>query len=166
MERTILDTESIYAQRATQDLQRQKVVKRYGGNPISEQSVQTGLAWLARHQGGNGAWSQSCMGQRAGTRCEDASYCESMGGTYDMAHTGLAVLAFQGGGHFYFNETKYSKTVRTALQWIVDQQKPDGGLHTGAANHFMYEHGIATFALTEACALDKAAGRKSPVEWR
>ena len=66
-----------------------------------------------------------------------------------MAYTGLALLAFQAGGHYYFNEQKYSEVVRRGLEWLVEHQRKDDGLY-GQFN--MYEHGIATFALADACA--------------
>lgn len=83
-----------------------------------------------------------------------------------MAQTGLALLAFQAGGNYWFHvpNTKdaelYVDHVKSGLDWIVQNQKPSGGLHdAGSANtgqYFMYEHGIATFALAEACATAKA----------
>ena len=77
-----------------------------------------------------------------------------------MAHTGLAVLAFQAGGYYYFNDTRYSAAVRKALDWIVEHQKDDGALvgslpvagPGGYHQYYMYEHGMATFALGDACA--------------
>jgi hypothetical protein len=76
-----------------------------------------------------------------------------------MAHTGLALLAFQAGGHYHFNNNLYSNAVRKGLDWLVTHQRPDGGLigsnSSGDRFHqqFMYEHGIAAFALGEACAV-------------
>jgi hypothetical protein len=86
--------------------------------------------------------------------------------------TGLAVLAFQAGGHYDFNERQYSDRVARALDCLVDQQGFNGEL-VGSMNNasegpdlskarfdhcYMYEHGIAAFALAEACAVAKASG--------
>jgi hypothetical protein len=58
-----------------------------------------------------------------------------------MAHTGLAVLAFQAGGHYYFNHNLYSEAVRRGLDWLVENEEPDGALfdaasESGAKAHF------------------------------
>ncbi len=135
-------------------------IGKLGGTPISEQAVGDGLDWLARHQAADGSRSSRCLGRGAESRCEKTAPCTDGGGTFEMAHTGLAVLAFQAGGHYYFNDTKYSAAVGKALDWIVDHQKDDGALvgslpvaKRGAYHkNFMYEHGIAAFALGDACA--------------
>ncbi len=135
--------------------ERAQWIGNYGGSAISEKAVTDGLDWLARHQAADGSWSNRCLGSGAESRCEKASACTDAGGTFEMAHSGLALLAFQAGGHYYFNGAKYSELVRKGLDWIVDHQKNDGELVGSAGpNHHdhMYEHGIATFALGDACA--------------
>ncbi|MFH1921034.1 MAG: prenyltransferase/squalene oxidase repeat-containing protein, partial [Planctomycetota bacterium] len=112
--------------------------------------------------------SSGCLGTAAPeSRCENDAPCTGPGKTYEMAHTGLAVLAFQAGGHYYFNSNTYSDVVREGLDWMVEHQRPDGGLIGSAKpggsvqfhKHFMYEHGIAAFALNEACAVATAMGK-------
>jgi hypothetical protein len=84
-----------------------------------------------------------------------------------MAFSGLALLAFQAGGHYDFNEHRYSENVRRAIQWMIARQRPDGGLLGSKEERsrrqfyqqFMYEHGIATFALADACAVSEAMRR-------
>ena len=72
-----------------------------------------------------------------------------------MAQSGLALLAFQAGGHFYFNDRKYSPVVRRGLDWLVKHQQADGGLFPSRdrnrmfERNYMYEHGMAAFALSE-----------------
>ncbi|MEO1995231.1 MAG: prenyltransferase/squalene oxidase repeat-containing protein [Planctomycetaceae bacterium] len=159
-------SDSIYAQRAAPKKQRVKLVKEKGGTAVSEKAVRDGLDWLSRHQKNDGSWSRTCLMAGPDSQCDRDGHCSGPGSHFDMAHTGLVVLAFQGGGHFHFNKTKYSQQVRDGLEWIVKNQKKDGGLYTTQGHHLMYEHGIATFALLEACALDVAAGRKPLREWR
>jgi hypothetical protein len=135
-------------------------IGRYGGTSASEKAVSAGLDWLARHQAADGSWSNRCLGPGPLSRCEKESPCTGEGGRYEMAQTGLAVLAFQAGGHYDFNGATYSAVVRKALDWIVDHQKADGALvgslslggPGGYDQYFMYEHGIATFALGDAVA--------------
>lgn len=155
----------LYAKRTMRD--RDQWIANYGGSTVSEAAVNGGLQWLARHQADDGSWSDRCLGaQSPESKCETDAPCTGPGKTYEMAHTGLAILAFQAGGHYYFNNAPYSGAVRAGLDWMVEHQQPDGGL-VGSAKvpkderyhkHYMYEHGIAAFALTEACAVAAAMG--------
>jgi len=163
-----LGTEALglYAKRTLAN--RQQWIGRYGGTPISEQAVSEGLEWLARHQAPDGSWGPYCLGPGGGSQCEKPDVCTGEGEPYEMALTGLALLAFQAGGHYYFNNTAYSETVRKGLDWIVARQKPDGALvgskpkggYPRYHKYHMYEHGIAAFALADACAAARALGRE------
>ena len=145
-----------------------------GGSSRSERAVALGLAWLARHQAEDGIWCAKCLapaGSNEYARCIGTSPCSGSGKTAEMAHTGLAVLAMQGAGHFYFNGQQYSGNVGLGLRWMVENQRDDGAL-IGSMNQtdvffpdYMYEHGIATFALAEACALSRVANRGVPPEY-
>jgi hypothetical protein len=133
-----------------------EMINRLGGTAESERAVADGLAWLARHQADDGHWGPGCLRNRPDGCCsEGAAACPNPGGDNDPAHTGLAVLAFQAGGHFSFNGRKYSEVVRKGLDWLVDHQGPDGMISNDGS---MYEHGMAAFALAEACAVARAAG--------
>ncbi|MDA1016033.1 MAG: terpene cyclase/mutase family protein [Planctomycetota bacterium] len=157
---------SIYARRTAED--REEWIQDYGGSPISEQSVTNGLAWLARHQAQDGSWSNRCLGPHKESLCEEQDRCTLPGRAHSMALTGLPLLAFQAGGHYHFNEQKYSDVVTKGLDWLVEHQRKDGGLHGAEpgshTSHYMYEHGIAAFALAEACALSHSFQR--PIEGR
>ena len=141
-----------------------------------------GLDWLARHQADDGHWSDQ-------GKCTKSDPCPSSNkfnyGT-TIAETGLAVLAFQAGGHYDFNQQKYSDNVKRGLDWLVKQQNRGetekqedlppmrGPRVTGRfANRqtnedgclfgpvqTWYEHGMATFALAEACAVSRAERQK------
>lgn len=145
----------------------------YGGNAESEKVVAAGLAWLARHQAEDGHWGPDCLGSGPNARCEKDHPCDGPGMQYEAALTGLAVLAFQAGGHYYFNGHQYSDHVTRGLTWLAKRQGPNGevvgplsGVGTKPGDpvkyemRYMYEHAIATFALAEACALAKAADEK------
>lgn len=163
--------EGLFAER-TKPKTKERLVE-LGGTPQSQAAVDEGLNWLARHQAYDGHWGADCVGAGAGSRCEQQHICSGPGQPYEAAQTGLAVLAFQAGGHYYFNEQKYSKTVDCGLRWMIQQQS--GGWIVGSQNlapslslgggggfqrDFMYEHAIATFALCEACAVALAEGRE------
>ena len=127
------------------------------------------LEWLVRHQADDGSWSSSCLAAAGSTpqaRCEAHSAVSRHGKRVEMAHTGLAVLALQAGGHYDANGNSYSENVARAIRWMIAHQGEDGAL-IGSLNagqrlfpDYMYEHGIATFALAEACALAAASGRQ------
>ena len=144
-----------------------------GGTIESQKAVDDGLNWLARHQGDGGHWGSDCLGTGADSRCDQKAPCDMPGGAYDIAHSGMALLAFQAAGHYYFNGQKYSDNVAKGLDYLVHMQAPDGSIvgpenptpeqiNAGARfnQYFMYEHSMATFALCEACAVAIAEGKK------
>ena len=147
----ILAVTGLYGLRTAKN--REEWVSYLGGSTESEAAVNAGLAWLARHQADDGHWSDA-------GKCEQDGPCQNLS-TYGatVAETGLAVLAFQAGGNYYFNDRKYSDHVKRGLDWLVKQQKRDGCLFGPAAK--WYEHGIGTFALAEACAVARAE-KKEP----
>ena len=133
-------------------LNRTELVERLGGSHASELAVQSGLDWLARHQADDGRWSDA-------TKCEKDHICDVMhyrNRATPIAETGLAILAFQAGGTYDFNDHKYSDNVLRGLEWLVINQRDDGCLFGDAPMHTWYEHGIAVFALAEACAVAAA----------
>ena len=142
-------------------------IGHYGGSTRSEQAVDEGLQWLVRHQAADGSWSSRCLGKGSQSRCDPADRCTDEGAPYEMAQTGLALLALQAGGHYYFNQAKYSEAVRKGLDWLVSRQRADGALlgsqprskSAGYHRHYMYEHGMAAFALADACAAAAAFHR-------
>jgi hypothetical protein len=162
--------QGLYARRTMAD--RETWIGRYGGTAASERAVADALEWLARHQADDGSWSNHCLGTgHPEAKCEKDSPCSGPGGPYEMALSGLALLAFQAGGHYDFNEQRYSQNVRRAIDWMIARQRPDGGLLGSKQDRarrqfypqFMYEHGIATFALADACAVAEALRRpKNP----
>lgn len=131
------------------DQHRDKWIGDAGGSKESERAVKDGLDWLARHQADEGYWADS--GKCELDRCPSFNY----GAT--NAETGLAILAFQAGGHYSFNKREHSQRVQRGLDWLVKQQGSDGRLFGPVAT--WYEHGIATFALAEACAVSIAECR-------
>lgn len=140
---------------ARTSVKRMEIVEKGGGTTESEAAVAAGLNWLARHQADDGHWADH-------GKCEPGAPCpvqNFMRGA-QFAETGLAILAFQSGGYYDFNGAsnqqphaeRYADVVRRGLDWLVEHQDDDGRWfgpgHTG-----WYQHGIATFAMAEACAV-------------
>lgn len=153
-ETTVASVKGLYGLRNHPE--RQKLIKDIGGTPESELAVQAGLDWLARHQSYEGYWSDE-------GKCEADKPCSYLKYNARIAETGLAILAFQAGGNYYFNTEEYSINVRRGLDWLASQQVDDGRLSPHGQT-IWYQHGIGTFALAEACALAVAEGK--PVEPR
>jgi hypothetical protein len=146
-----------------QNRQREEWVGAYGGTAESETAVRRGLDWLARHQSADGHWGPDALHAQPGGRCKEGDVCPIGGSEHRIALTGLAVLAFQAGGHYDFNSAEYSECVRHGLDWLAAHQRPDGCMldhdhGTGTCN--MYEHGLAAFALADACEMAASLGRE------
>ncbi len=164
-EQTHSESLGLYAKRTQGN--RAQWIGEYGGTPESEAAVADGLTWLARHQMPAGHWGPECLGTGGLSQCEHNPPCSGTGGQYEASQTGLALLAFQAGGHYHFNDNTHSEVVRRGLDWLVEHQRSDGGLigtHPAGRKrqlhqYYMYEHGIAAFALGEACAVARAEGR-------
>jgi uncharacterized protein YfaP (DUF2135 family) len=163
-----LESMGLYAKRTAAN--RDQWIANYGGSAASEKAVQEALQWLARHQAADGAWKDTCLGKGVDSRCEHPGPCTNPGEPFEMALSGLSLLAFQAGGHYYFNGTTYSDQVRKGLDWMVASQQSDGALVGSKSprkrdsqyhQYHMYEHGIAAFALADACAA--AAAMEEPV---
>jgi hypothetical protein len=117
-----------------------------GGTKESEAAVARGLAWLAKHQAGNGSWSLNEF-HRDGQRCN----CGNLGSQpYRIAATAFGVLPFLGAGHTHKPGTKkdpnpYDRVVKKALYYLMTHQKSNGNYGGG-----MYSHGLASIAMCEA----------------
>jgi hypothetical protein len=152
-----------------QNQERKEWIGAYGGTTESERAVRGGLDWLARHQSIDGHWGPDALHAGPKGRCKEGDACPTAGSEHFVALTGLAVLAFQAGGHYDFNKAEYSGCVRHGLDWLVAHQRPDGCLldtehGTRACN--MYEHGIAAFALADACEMAASLGRDPDDRYR
>lgn len=124
------------------------LVKAGGGTPQSEQAVELGLKWLAKHQKTDGSWSFQHGDDDPGSlQCPPAA-------------TGLALLCFLGAGHTH-KQGNYMTQVDAGLKYLVGamQVGREGGdlrwSGGGSAVHSMYTQGICTIVLCEAYALTK-----------
>ena len=88
----------------------------------AERAIERGLRYLAKGQQTNGSFS---------TR-------------YEVASTSLALMAFMLKGHFP-RKGEYGQKLDKAVRYLLDRAK-DGGGYLGKN---MYEHGLATLALSE-----------------
>ena len=106
-------------------------------NAAGEQASNMGLIWLANNQGKEGNWE-----------------------TQDLGLVSVGALAFLSAGNT--PETgKYRENVRRALDYVLANAKPSGMLNITGNRRDMYNHGLATFVLTQAYGMsnDKRLGR-------
>lgn len=141
---------------------------------VPENGVLSGLRWLARHQNEDGSWSATALADR----CDPDHACDvskaSRIGTYDEGLTSLALLAFLGAGFSHESKPWFKdrerndkkvvtgEVVRRGLKWLVDHQNSDGSF--GKDRVFLYNHALATMALSEAYGLTQARYWHDPAQ--
>lgn len=152
---------STYQNRAAEN--RSTIVIRNGGNTETEAAVQAALAWLAANQEPDGRWNARRHG--AGQETQVLGHDRGgAGGDADTGISGLAILAFLGGGQSHL-DGDHQDTVRRGLEFLLRSQAADGNL-AGEARLFarMYCHGIAALAISEAYAMTGDARLRPFVE--
>ena len=113
-----------------------------GGVPACEDAVVKGLRWLKANQNADGSWS----------------------GQSSVAMTGLALLAYFGHCETPAS-TEFGDSCLNGILYLVNiGMKNDGRMADNfTANHWSYEHAIATYALGEAIPFCREA--KQPVPY-
>lgn len=113
-----------------------------GGNKQCEEAVMKALRWLKKTQNPDGSWTGGNKG----------------------AMTGFAVLAFL--GHCETpNSEEFGDAVTRGIVYLINLgMKNDGRLATAdvGSHHWVYEHGIATYALAEAYTFCSGLGINLP----
>jgi hypothetical protein len=142
-----------------------------------EDGVRAGLRWLARHQSPDGSWSVTDFPRNCGRFGHHGDCtCGGLPGSpqFQVGVTALALLAFLGKGHLPSSPEPvlpqrgglgeltdtfggrepltYGLVVKRGLRYLVRSQSPSG-LIGPEADRFMYNHLIASMALSEAAAL-------------
>lgn len=138
-----------------------KLVRREGGTVQSEEAVERGLEWIARHQKSNGSWSLDTSGQ-----CREAPGCPPrFSSVSDTGATGLALLPILAAGHVHNEKGRYQQVLHSGLRWLVKTQKSTGELYTGGSfNSALYSHAIGTMALCEAYGLSGDKALRAPAQ--
>jgi len=111
------------------DSERLAMLRDAGGNPSVEEGVKKSLAWLKTKQNSDGSW----------------------GNAHKVAMTGLSLLCYL--GHCENTQSKeYGDNVSRGITFLVNtSMENDGKMASGfGGNSWVYEHAIATYALSEA----------------
>lgn len=140
----------IYQQRVAAD--RERIAASHGGSKETEAAVRRALQWLAANQDPDGRWNPRRFG--AGRETQTLGQNRSgAGANADTGITGLALLALLGAGHTH-QRGDYRVTVGRGLDFLAASQHHDGSVGGNAEPFaFMYCHGMATLALSEALAM-------------
>ena len=126
----------------------------------AQQAIELGMQWLRRHQDGNGRWDSD----RFMKHDEEGTPLDGAGDSaHDVGLTGLALLVFlaEGSTHLHGDD---AARVHKGVTWLREQQQKNGVLGSEATQHFIYDHAIATLALTEAYGLSGDPALRAPVE--
>jgi squalene cyclase len=120
--------------------ERLKRLREGGGTEECENAVQKSLRWLKAKQNSDGSWGRS----------------------YRVSMTGLAILAYL--GHCETpRSTEYGETVTKGITFLVNENAQRGGKFNAiGGHHWVYEHGIATYALCEALTFVKELKMEFP----
>ena len=139
--------------------------------PCTDSAVTASLRWLARHQNSDGSWSSDGYNRH----CVQASCAGAGDREFDEGVTSLALLAFLGAGYsqlsrdvladpaFPDRPIAMGETVKKGLQWLLSRQDAEGAVGARGSK-FMYNHAIATLALSEAYGLTASAVLQAPAQ--
>jgi hypothetical protein len=142
---------------------RAEIGRSRGGTAETEQAVQAALKWLADNQSSDGRWSARQFGAGRELRVLGQDR-QNAGIRADTAMTGLALLAFLAAGNTH-QDGPYRENVRRGLQMLLNAQTSDGSLGGDADWYaYMYSHGMAAIALSEAYGMSRDARLRRPVE--
>jgi hypothetical protein len=113
-------------------------VLRYNGSAAGQDAVLRALRWLAKVQMDNGSWEN------------------------ETALTGLALLCFLAHGDTPLSD-EFGLTVQKSMQWLSSMM-PSNGTSMGGAHGGVYNHGIATYALSEGYGMTQIPFLKTAME--
>ena len=118
-------------------------IRRFGGDGGGGAltAVLKALRWLKRNQNEDGSWT---------------------GGGSKTAMCGLALLCYLAHGETPASK-EFGQTVEKAIQYLLYAQNASGKFKDCGA-HYVYGHGIATYALSEAYGMTKMYMLKEPME--
>ncbi|HEV3143278.1 MAG TPA: hypothetical protein VGZ47_05265 [Gemmataceae bacterium] len=123
------------------------LLREGGGNMKSEEAIEHGLEWLAKHQAGDGHWSMNELHKTVqNCTCEDAATAKR-----DIAGTAFGLLPFLGAGETH-KRGRYRNVVERGIFFLgrEQQKRNDGSFHDNA-----YENALATIAMCEAYGLSR-----------
>lgn len=130
-----------------------------GGRRRLQPNLDAGLRWLAAHQDADGMWDSDEFMKH--DPADDP--CSGPGGAlHDVGVSSLALLSFLGDGNT-MRVGKYRDVVTRGVRWLRDVQDFDNGcVPAPIGKHYLYDHALATLALSETYALSPLAVLRQP----
>ncbi len=140
--------------------QRERMLKKYGGTPESENAVMLALEWLVKHQLADGSWSfDHTIGPGPRSMKDPGELRLAQCGA-----TGLALLCFLGNGQTH-KQGQYKDVVRRGLEFLLSHGTPTpNGLSFSEAGGTMYSHGICAIVLCESFAMTDDPSLRQPAQ--
>ena len=131
--------------------------------PKTEEAIERGLVYLAKLQMPDGRWSLDRAAMPGAATPDEPVAMQS-----DTAATGLVLLSFLGAGYHHYDD-QYHDAVRMGLQFLIDQQQPNGDLYLpqdalSNQSAWLYSHGIAAIALCEAYGMTQDPQLREPAQ--
>jgi len=120
---------------------RAAAIGKYGGGG-SDTVVLKALRWLKAHQKEDGSWP---------------------GTSSPTAMCGLALLCYMAHGETPSSK-EFGATVEKAIRYLLYAQDSSSGRFSKCGAHYVYGHGIATYALAESYGMTKMVMLKEPME--
>ncbi len=115
----------------------------YGGTPITQEAVESGLAWVVKQQAKDGSWSLR------------GPYNDGGSQENKPAATAMALLALLGNGNTH-ESGEYKDNVARGIKWLVAQQDRDGFFAKKVQDHQQaYAQAQASLALCELYAMTR-----------
>jgi hypothetical protein len=140
----------------TNPADRVMLLREGGGTMQSEEAVDRGLEWLAKHQDPKtGMWSTSAFHEAGTCNCTEESDQDQK---HDVGGTAFGLLPFLARGETH-KRGRYTQTVQKGLNYLKSQQKEGGNYSDN-----MYENALATTAVAEAMGLSGDRSLKSSVD--
>jgi hypothetical protein len=145
---------------------REQSLREGGGTKESEAAVARGLQWIKRMQQTDGSW-----------RLDDPRYPEGERGSgHNIAATAFGLLPLLGAGYTHKKgknnpDNPFDKPIEKALAYLIRKQdkavfnkdkKANKSLGNFGGN--LYDHGLATIAMSEAYGLSQDPWLKKPTE--
>ena len=129
-----------------------RLLKEYGGNAASEESVALALKWIVKHQLGDGGWN---LDHTRGPGDFRNSPNPGQRSEARAGATALAILPLLGSGHTH-QTGEYKQAVRYGLEFLMKRAKRSGrGISYLEPGGVMYSHGLVSIVFCEAYAMTK-----------
>ncbi len=129
-----------------------RLLRKFGGTPASEEAVALALKWIIKHQLPDGGWSlDHTRGPGDFRNSPDPGELPEA----RSAATALAILPLLGAGHTH-QTGEYKEEVRRGLEFLITRaKKANRGISYLEPGGTMYSHGLVSIVFCEAYAMTK-----------